>query len=868
MNVEWFQRFRDIRLKREAELDSELNFHLRELADAKIAEGLTPEEARRQAQLEFGGNAQVREVCRDIHRMALLDGALMNLKSALRFIRKAPGFSITVVLTLALGVGANSAVFSAIDAIILRALPYPEADRLVMLHQYSGNAKGSETNVAAQRLEDWNRLARGFSGITGYYTQDSSETSGLLPEKLSQALVAPRFLEVLGVPPALGRGFSPEEERFGGPNAVLISHAYWERRFHGDPQVTGKKLHFGHYAATIIGVMPASFSFPDRNTDLWGISAADAPYAQDRNQTWFFAFGRLAPGIIIDQGRAALATAQTELGRQYPKTDKDIRVGVQPLKDSIVGGSETSLWLMFGSVSLLLLIACMNIAALLLARTAERAREIAIRYSLGAGRSSIVWQLLTESFLLASIGSAAGLAVAVVASRVFRSLAASLPRADEIKLDSRILLYVLGCALLCTLVFGLVPALQATRRTPGRSLAANSRTQIAGGNALQWILVGGQVCLAVALLVGAALLLRSFQALGRVSPGFDASHVLTLRLSGSWGETADMKTLIRRMDGDLDAIRSVPGVAGAATSASLPGVASAYPVEFKLSEGGAVTDRIVSDAKAVSGGYFETMSIPLLSGKACGGEKPLTTAVVNRSFANMYLGTRSPVGLHLELLHDAFFQRAQEIIGVVTDAHEDGLRRSPGPIVYSCISAPDPSPFFLIRTAGNPALMGLTLRKKLGSVEPGRSVFDITPLDQVLSGASSEDRLRTLLLSVFALTAILLAAIGLYGTLSYFVNVRRREVGLRMAVGALPSQILKRFLRQGVGVALLGCVGGLMLAAALSRLLAGVLYGTSRLDATSYTAVAVLVVAVAAAASVIPATRAARLEPMRTLRDE
>ncbi len=864
----WFQRRKYRVLRRETELDSELNFHLRELVDAKVAEGLTPEEAWRQAQVEFGGNEQVREVCRDVHRMVLLDSVLMNVKSALRFIRKAPGFSITVALTLALGVGANSAVFSAIDAIILRALPYPESDRLVILHQYSGKAKGSETNVAPQRLEDWDRFSRGFSGISGYYTQDSSETSGMLPEKLSEALVAPRFFDVLGVAPVLGRGFSPEEERFGGPNAVLISHRYWERRFHGDPQVAGKKLHFGHYAATIVGVMPANFAFPDRSTDLWAVSAADAPFAQDRNETWFFAFGRLAPGINVDQGRAALATVQTELGRQYPKTDKDTRVGVQPLKDSIVGRSETSLWLLFGSVSVLLLIACMNIAALLLARTTERGREIAIRYSLGAARSSVVLQLLTESFLLALAGSAAGLAVAAGASLAFRSLAAALPRADEIKLDWRILVYTLGCALLCTLLFGLVPALQATRRTPGRSLAANSRTQVAGSNSLQWMLVGVQVGLAVTLLVGTALLLRSLQALGRVSPGFDATHVLTLRLSGSWGETADMKTLIRRVDGDLDAIRSVPGVADAATSATLPGVATAYPVEFKLSEGGAVTDRIVSDAKAVSDGYFETMSIPLLSGKACEGGKPFSTAVVNRSFAKSFLGARSPVGLHLELLHDAFFAHPQEIIGVVGDAHEDGVRRLPGPIVYSCISAPDPSPYFLVRTQGTPAAVGLALRKKLRNVEPGRSVFDIAPLEHILSDASSENRLRTLLLSLFALTATLLAAIGLYGTLSYFVNVRRREVGLRMAIGALPSQILKRFLRQGLGVATIGCLGGLILAAALSRLVAGLLYGTSRLDATSYMAVALLVIVVAAGASVIPASRAARLEPMRTLRDE
>ena len=541
---------------------------------------------------------------------------------------------------------------------------------------------------------------------------------------------------------------------------------------------------------------------------------------------------------------------------------------VQPLKDSIVGKSGSSLWLLFGSVSLLLLIACTNIAALLLARTAERAREISIRYSLGASRASIIAQLLTECLVLALIGSTIGLMIATAGVTVFRSLARSLPRVDEISLDWRIVLYTLACAVISTVLFGLVPAIQATRRSIASSLAGYSRTQVSSRNPLQWMLVGIQVTLAVTLLVGAALLLRSFQALGRVSPGFDASHVLTFRISGNWGETGDMQALSRRIDRELDAIRSVPGVQTASTSATLPGAADAYPQELQVSEGQAATDTITSDGKVVSAGYFETMRIPLFSGQGCTSQTAWNTAVVNRSFVQAFFPGQSLVGHHITWAQNPYGTPPAEIRGVAADARENGANHAPVPIVYWCANNPEPSPYFLVRTQGDPAAMTVTVRKAIYKIEPARSVFDIVPLEHDLYDASSETRVRTLLLALFALTAILLASVGLYGTLTYFVNVRHREVGLRIALGAVPSQILRRFLMQGLSVASVGCLIGLALAGAFSRVLAGLLYGISRADATSYLGVAFLVLLISAAASVIPAARAARVDPMHALRDE
>src|SRR5438094_2571116 len=431
----------------DAQLDSELRFHIEELTEANVAAGLTPEEARRRAVLGFGGWEQIKEELRDVHRVSIIESTLANLKSAFRFIRKSPSFSITVIVTLALGIGANSAVFSAIDAILLRPLPFPDGDLLMELNQYKPKVKDPQTRVAPVRLEDWNRMNVTFQALTGYYTEDGSETSGILPEKVTQAFVAPRFLQVLGVSPAQGRDFSADEEHFGGPNAVLISDRFWRTRFGSDPNAIGKKLRLIGFSFSIVGIMPASFLFPDRDTDLWIPVPPDAPYAQSRENTWYSVIGRLKPHLTAEQARANLATVQKQLAKQYPKPDAELMAEIQPLKETTVAVARNSLWMLFGSVSLLLLIACTNIVALLLARATQRQHEISVRFSLGASRTAVVTQLLTEAFVLAFIGAALGLFIAGGASSVFRSLAGNLPRVEEIRLDARIVLYSLAWSL-------------------------------------------------------------------------------------------------------------------------------------------------------------------------------------------------------------------------------------------------------------------------------------------------------------------------------------------------------------------------------------------------------------------------------------
>jgi len=853
---------------RDAALEREIAFHVEELTQANLARGIPPGEARRQAIVEFGGREQVKQQVREVHISALAAAAAANLKAAVRFLRKSPTFSLAVILTLALGIGANSAVFSAIDAVVLRPLPFPESDQLVQIAQHDSKGRDANRFVAPSRLEDWNRLNSTFQAISGYYPDDLSETSGSLPEKVSEMLVAPRFLEVLGVSPALGRDFTPQEERFGGPDAVIISDRFWQRRFHGDSGALGKKLHIGSDYYSIVGILPVSFQFPHRDVDLFAPSAPDAPYAQRRDETWFTVIGRTKPGVTLHQALADLNTVQAQLGRQFPKPDAELTVEAVPLKQVVVGGVRSSLWLLYGSVTLLLLIACINIAALLLARTTDREHEISIRFSLGASRAAIVAQLLTEAFALALLGALAGLAVAAGAAQEFHLLAKTLPRAEEIAMNWRVVVYSLLSAVVTTLLCGVFPAIRATRRGLAHSLAQTGRTQVFTRNPMQWLLVGAQVTLAVTLLVGAGLLLRSFQELGRVSPGFDATDVLSLQITGSWGETTDMPSVLRRIDRTLDGLRTVPGVVDAATAGALPGASYRYQVEYKI-DGKINTERkILADTRTVSAGYFNTLRIPVLVGEGCKQASTTSDVVVNRSFANRYMGGGNAIGHTVEVALYNDFGIKGIIRGVVGDAREDGLNTPPVPTIYGCFSAPNPFPNYLIRTQGDPLAMAEAIRRKIHELEPSRSVYAMASLRDLLDDTFVENRLRTALLVLFAVTAVSLASIGLYGTVSYIGRLRQREVGVRLALGALRRQIVARFLLQALRVAAAGCIAGLLLGLGLTRFIAGMLYGVSTLDPETYGGVAALILVVAAIASLIPALRVARIAPVRILREE
>lgn len=868
------------------ELDSEIQFHIEQLAQEKIRLGIPPAQALREARLDFGGTENFKEELRDVHRIPVFDAVRTHLRYAFRTLRAAPSFSLTVIITLTLGVGANTAVFSAIDAVLLRPLPYPNSGRLMVLKEFRAKRKNPEGFVAPVRVEDWNRLNSAFQSISGYYTEDttdstsgyyaedSKDTSAAPPMKIKRAFVAPRFLQTMGISPQIGHDFTSADEQATGyaPQTVLISDRFWRSHFRSDPNVIGKPLLRGKTSATVIGVLPPGFLFPSEDVELWYIVPPVAKFALDRRNTWYTAIGRLKPGVTEAQGRANLDLVQHQLGLQFPATDADVTVKVTPLKETTVGSSRASLWMLFGAVSVLLLIACTNVSALVLARGMEREREFSLRSSLGASRFTLMAQVLIETLLLAIAGTATGLGMAAASAKVLGALAKSIPRIGEVSLDWRLFAYTAGCAIAVTLISGLFPAFRASLASPAAALSRGGRAQVSGSGRrpAQWILVGIQVALAVCLLSGAALLLRSFEALSKVSPGFDASHVVAFRLTGSYGETGDAVKLKQSVNRTLDALRAMPGVESAAGALTFPGVPFKFP--FELTSPDSAFDpahKITADTRYVTQDYFSTMSIPIVAGAPCDRHHDGTGAVVNRSFVTAYYGSgANPIGRHLVLSPNTYNIAPSIILGVAADARESGINEEPTPTVYWCDVLLDPSRAYLVRTAGDPADMLNAIRHTLQTVEPSRAAYDLAPLPAHLSDAFGEVQLRTLLLTLFAATALSLACVGLYGTMSYFVTTRRREIGVRIALGARRSQVGLRFISQGAAITALGVAAGLCIAVWSAKFISGMLYNVQSTDATALSVATLAMLSIALLATAIPAIRAARVDPMQVIREE
>jgi putative ABC transport system permease protein len=791
---------------------------------------------------------------------------------AIRSIGRRPGFAVTVLILLSLGIGVNTALFSVVNTVLLQPLPFPHPSEMVTVMEASAAKSQKVSLLAPVRIEEWNRMSRTFQSISGSYSENVTDTSGSQPERLDGRRVAPRYFDVFGMPALVGRTFMPEEDVTGGPLAAVISYGLWVRRYGLDPRITSRRLVINGQGYSIVGVMPKTFT--SAAIDVW-IPAQLAPFLMRlRDARFLSGVGRMKPGVTIQQARADLANIQKALGEQYPKTDRDWSAEVGDFKDARVGDAGKPLLLLFGAVALLLLITISNVANLVLAQLNERQRELAIRASLGATRAQVVAAVMREVASIAAVGAVCGYALARLSVRLLVKFFADTPRMNELAIDWRALAFAIGASALGAAAFGLLPAIRATGA--GRmELLMRAGRGVAGNR--QWaqrVVIGGQVAFTMLLLAGAGLLLRSFYNLNHVEMGFNPSNTILFHVGAAWDE--DRPKIARMQEQLIGDLKRIPGVQSAGMTNFLPASAATLRNNITL-EGVASTDQtgqMPVGYRLVSPGYLQGLKAPLLAGDWCpelaanppGGTKMM----VNQRFVEVYGNGRNVIGRHVEFVgFGAGPLQKLEIVGVIGDMKEDSLAARAYPYIYNCaIGGAWPDPEYLVRTSGDPRAIMNSVRQVVSSVAPGRAIFGVQTLQDALDATLERPRSNAGLLALFALTALVLAAVGLYGLVTQIVNSRRRELGVRMALGAAPGRIVGSVVASAGRLIAAGIAIGVGLTFALRPALRALIFGVSPVDGLSLGYAAAALGAVSILAALIPARRAAAIDPMESMRAE
>jgi len=872
---------------KEERLDRELQFHIDQLVAQYIQQGLPEPEARRRARREFGGLEQIKEECRDVRRTLWIDSTLQDIRFALRTLRRNPALAVAVIGTLALGIGANTAVFTVVNGVLLRPLPYAQPHRLVTLFETMPQLP--QASAAYLNYLDWRKLNSTCEGMAALRWHDFNLTGSGAPENLRGRMISAGTLAVLGTAPLIGRAFTPDEDRPGARPVALLSEAFWRRRFGADPGILGRVLTLNGIPYTVVGVLPAGFQFPfqfgptaDDVAVPLGQSATD-PTMQDRLfHPGIRVIARLKRGVRIQTARAEFARIAGALSQEYPKENGGHGISVTPLQDALVGDAKGELYLLMGAVGFVLLIACANVANLLLARCSAREIEIAMRTALGASRGRIVRQMLTESLLLAFAGAAAGLLLASAATSILlKSAAQVLPTAEHIGLDGRVLLFTLATAVVTGVLFGLAPALRFSRA----QIRNAGRTIVAGRRSFRDALVIGQLALTLPLLIGGVLLIRTLWNLSQVDPGFDphnsfVGHVTLSPVAGASGAS------IRRAFADLvRALNAIPGVESAAVVDNLPmaGDDEAAPIQVV----GRPRPKSEFDLPIVllyptTPQYLSAMKIPLLRGRFItehDDEKSRPVVVIDQVTARTLFPNQDPIGRDV-VLGDADHGMRAGIVGVVGHVKHSGLDddisdRFHLQTYYSLAQLPDPflklivgaSETFVLRSRPNPHLND-AVRAAIRKVDPDDAVSNLQPMQDVVAGTLQSRRFVLALLGAFAGIALLLASIGIYGVISYSVSQRTREIGIRMALGARRGDILRSIVGQGALLSAAGIALGVVASFFLTRFLSGLLFGIGNADPLTFGGVAIALALVALAASFLPALRGARSDPLASLRCE
>jgi putative ABC transport system permease protein len=863
----------------EDEFVRELEEHLEMLTEENISRGMTAEEARRMASVRLGGITQLREVNRELQGWAAMETLFQDVRYALRMLRKSPGFTLVCVLTLGLGMGAGTAIFSVVNGVLLRPLPYPNHERLVRIgEKHPGNGCGlcgNFGNATYANFNDLERTATTVENISAFREWSFNLTSDGEPEQVAGALVSGNFFAALGSKPVLGRMITPEDDAPGADNrAVVLSHALWQRRFGADRTVVGKTLQINAENYRVLGVMPRGFDYPEKS-EIWCPLVPHGQFRDNRRAHLLTIVADLRAGQTTATAQAEIAAIGERIEKQNASDDPDMVLATVSLKKSMVEPVQPALVVLVFAVGLLLVMACANLANLLLARAAGRQKEFSLRSALGAGRLRLVRQLLTESLVLAMLGAVVGLGIAAWSLQFIAALDShDLPRFGEISIDWQVLGFTLLVSWLSGLFFGLAPALSGTKADLNTSLKEGAGVSLgASRRGASRALIVPQFTLAVVLLVGAGLLGNSFARLLQVNPGFSPSGVLAAQLFFSPTEypEGDVRgaLVLQQM---LENVRSIPGVRSA-------GLVTAVPIT-----GGASTDFIIegrplppandepsADIRSADAGYFRTMGIPLLVGREF-TEADNSTArrvmVINQTMSSQYWPNGSPIGQHVTM-KDWGPPLTGEIVGVVGDVKTNGLDEAVGSMIYwPHFQFPELFNTIVVRSDGEPSRLFPAMKAAIWAVKKNQAISKIETMDQVLSESLARRRLYMILLGVFAGAALLLAGVGIYGMVSYSVNQRIREMGIRIAIGAERGDVLRLVLGHGAKVGLLGIVIGIAAALGLTRLMASLLFGVSATDPLTFTAVALLLTVVALTASFLPARRAMRVDPIVALRHE
>ncbi len=888
--MKWFKvfsaRIRAL-LKREAviqDIDEEFNVHVDMQTDANIQRGMSATEARAAAIRSFGNLGRIKDVAYEIRGGGMIETLMQDIRYAARGLLKQKTFTVVAVITLALGIGANTAIFSVVNELLLRPLPYRDAERLVMV--WERNPRGAGGGVVSRaNFMAWRKQATSFEDMAAFVDQRLSLTGDGDPEEITVQLATPNLIQVLGVNPVLGRSFSEDDNRAGGSDVAVLSYNLWQRRYGGTNDVIGRRITLNGTPVTVIGVMPAGFQWyiatrsgTGRPAEMWTILPMPTAEGGPSRGRFLSVVARLKPSVSLQQPQTEMQVIAARLSQEFPQYNIGWSAEVIPLREQLVGNVRLALWVILGAVGFVLLIACANVANLLLSRTAAREKEMAVRAALGAGRLRIVRQLLTESLLLALLGSVLGLLLAFWG---IKALVAISPRElvnlQHVGLNLTVLAWTMGISLLTGIIFGLAPALEATRMSVANALKeGKGEGQSPRSRRLRSALVVTEIALALVLLASAGLLVKSFIRLQRIDTGFEIENVMTMVVRLPDAKYREDQQIVGFFREAMDHIRSLPGVRSAGMVNYLPlygGLAAKtrFTIEGRPAPLPGHEIDLSTNVRVADAGYFNAMGIPLLRGRNfTDRESSQATHVVliSESLARKHFPGEDPIGKRIAV---SMFEKPNptEIIGIVGDVRYDSLVNEPEPTVYF----PHPEltyPFMtlVIRTNDNPVEIAPAVQREIRGIDPEQPVSDVRPMTQVMADTMSRARFNVLLLTLFAGLATVLAGVGIFGVMNYSLTLRTRELGLRMALGAQPRQVQLLMLKQGLLLTLIGTGIGVVGALAFTRVMSSLLFAVGASDPGTFAIIVSLLFILSLIACYLPSRRATHIDPLIALRSE